>query len=278
MQTEYSDRKLTEEYILKTGEDAASNLNLQHTIFEEECYFHLNKAGLKKGAIIWDVGCGNGTMTEYFAKQIGNNGKVYAFDGSKKQIIEAKKRIKAAGLNNVTFILGDVNEINVKEYEKADIVYTRFLLMHVNNPTKIVCSFAKLLKKDGVFAMQESVMSLDKRKSSDALQEFYELLIKYGLSKKVDYNIGAKLPIICSSAFNISYMYFYTKNYKTTNNIKNLVLSRIDEYEKKLIESGVVTEKDYKNLKNRIIIFFKTEESNQSMVMCKQSYIIAKKE
>ena len=91
-------------YILKTGEQGAQALELQQQIFGQDSYDHLTKASLCMGQTVWDIGCGNGTMTEYLAKAIGRNGHVYAVDISQDQINLTKERLAKLGLNNVTFI------------------------------------------------------------------------------------------------------------------------------------------------------------------------------
>jgi cyclopropane fatty-acyl-phospholipid synthase-like methyltransferase len=55
-------------YILATGQKAAQTLEKQHEIMSVHSIEQLQKAGLKEGMIVWDVGCGTGTMTEYIAK------------------------------------------------------------------------------------------------------------------------------------------------------------------------------------------------------------------
>ena len=63
-------------YILATSAKAAQNLDTQHDLMAAAAHEQLAKAGLKKGKVVWDVGCGSGAMTDYLARQVGEEGQV----------------------------------------------------------------------------------------------------------------------------------------------------------------------------------------------------------
>lgn len=138
-------------YVLSTSEQARQNLDYQHTLMANESYKQLQKAGLKKGQIVWDIGCGSGTMTEYIARKVGDNGKVFAVDASKEQLENTKKRISDARLKNVIFILADIQEAKDWPVEQAD-------------------------------------------------KDYFASLVKLGISRGVDFDIGQKLPTLCEEA------------------------------------------------------------------------------
>ena len=99
-------QKLSEtNYFLSTATQGASNLDLQHEILKEASTEQLSKAGLGQGMIVWDIGCGSGAQTEYLAKAVGNEGRVYAMDISKEQVETAKRRVDTADLKNVEFLI-----------------------------------------------------------------------------------------------------------------------------------------------------------------------------
>ena len=268
----------TSEYILSTGKYGSGTLDLQHDIFKDEAFLQLQKAGLKKGIIVWDIGCGNGIMTLYLAKTVGINGKIYAIDSSEEQIKIAKKRADASGCKNVTFIVGDINTIDSRQYDAADIVYARFLLMHVHNPQKVIALMSSLLKSGGVLASQESSMFLDNEENvNPIIKKYYNLLIEYGIINGFDYNIGVRLPKMYGELGTFKKVISYTKNYPTTVSIKKLLYLRIDEFQQKLVKSKISTAEEYAKLKQGLRSFFKREESNESLVMCKQAYILGYK-
>jgi ubiquinone/menaquinone biosynthesis C-methylase UbiE len=119
--------KSNSHYILGTGGQGASNLDLQHKILKEESFAQLRQAGLAKNMVVWDIGCGSGVMTEYLAETVGAEGLVYALDVSEEQINVTKERIAAAVHSNIQSIVGDIITLDANQFKKADIVYSRLL-------------------------------------------------------------------------------------------------------------------------------------------------------
>lgn len=64
--------------------------------------------GVRPGAVIADVGAGQGYFTERLAKALAPNGKVYAVDISATALRQLQDRIRTAGLTNVEVVHGDV--------------------------------------------------------------------------------------------------------------------------------------------------------------------------
>lgn len=265
------------EYILRTGSQGANNLDLQHEIFKDESFAQLKEAGLTKKMIVWDIGCGSGVMTEYLAKAVGDKGQVYALDVSEDQIKVAKKRIEAAGYKNVKFIVGDINKLDSSAYKKADIIYVRFLLMHVSDPVKIIKLMASFLKPGGVLSLQESSMdSVKKENNSNAdINKFYDLIIAYGKLKGFDYNVGRKLPVICDKLNIFSKVIFYSRNYATDDEIKNLLALRLDELQDKFVSANLISEAEYITLKGNIHKFLRDRKCDQCIMMSEQSHVLA---
>lgn len=270
--------KINSTYILATGNQGVSNLDLQNEIFKKKSFKQLKKAELGPNMVVWDVGCGSGVVTEHLARVVGPEGLVYALDVSQDQLKITKSRIESAGFKNVQFIEGDVNALSVKKYKKADIVYSRFLLMHVHDCQKAIKTMADLLKKGGRLSLQESTMeSIKEENPYSALSKYYDMIIDYGKCKEFDYNVGRKLKQLCEKSGFFSKIIFYKRNFKTTDDIKNLMSVRLDELEDKFLATNLTNKEDYERLKIDIREFFKTKESNDSAVMCEQNYILAYK-
>jgi ubiquinone/menaquinone biosynthesis C-methylase UbiE len=266
------------EYILSTGGQGASNLDLQHELFKETSFAQLKKAGLAPGMVVWDVGCGSGAMTEHLAKTVGNEGLVYAIDISEDQIRVAQSRIAAAGHQNVQFIVEDINTLDSSSYKKADIVYSRFLLMHVRDPQKIIKFMASLLKPGGVVALHESSMNTPQEHENDpSIRQYYKLVTDYGTLKDFDYTIGRKLQKICEDLGIFSKLNCCAKTHPTTDGIKELLALRLDELQDQCVSSGLISEEDYTSLKRDVNAFLNCEKSNNCMIVAEQSHVLAYK-
>ncbi|MGX6960861.1 MAG: class I SAM-dependent methyltransferase [Rickettsia endosymbiont of Pentastiridius leporinus] len=224
----------------------------------------LEKAGLKDGTIIWDIGCGNGTMTEIMASRVADNGQVYAVDISEQQIQIAKQRIKNAGFKNVTFIVSDLYSLLNNNYPKADIVYSRLLLMHLQNPVEAIKLMSSLLKEGGVISLQESALNsalqkLNNQESNESFKRYYQLVMTYGQINGVHYDIGSKLATICQNLNIFSKVEHYISSYDF-NEYKDLLLARYDEFKDKAVLAHLITEEESLQLREKLHIFFNSEE------------------
>lgn len=228
-------------YVLKTGHAGSKRLEHQHNLIAQTSFDQLKNEGLKQGSIVWDLGCGNGMMTAYLAKEVGPNGHVYAIDISDAQLELAKERIINEGFNNVTFIKADVaTEINFPK-ESIDIIFCRFLLMHVKNPDFVIHTMKNVLKPGGRVVNQESTLSTQKglfRKGFDAA---IDAIITLGRNNGVDYDIRFRLKDLYTQAGfayvkeNLSAIVLSGKEIKAT------FLMSIDECKDKIIEANIAT-------------------------------------
>ncbi len=242
MTNQLNAKEQNSDYILSTSSIGAKKLEQQQKRLELASLKQLQKAGIKKGMVIWDVGCGPALMTEQIASLVGAEGHVYAIDISDEFLTLGKERIAKSGLKNVTFISGDIRNIVASDFPKADIVYSRLVLMHIKNPSKSLQKMIELLKPDGVMCLQESTMSTAHLSvQNQDVEDFYLAMIALGKSKGGDFNIGRKLPSMCSE-LNFQKIETYTNQYKLDSiSAKSAILGRIEEIKSKLIEGNFVT-------------------------------------
>ena len=89
---------------------------------EEIRVVQVSKARLKPGQIIYDIGCGSGSISIEAAFQIELSGKVLAVDYDKNAIELTKKNIEKFGLTNISVIYGNAKE-KIHELEEADTIF-----------------------------------------------------------------------------------------------------------------------------------------------------------
>lgn len=77
---------------------------------EEVRTIQISKARLNPGNIVYDIGCGSGSISIEAAIQIENSGKVYAIDFDPKAVELTKKNLEKFGVENVSVILGNAKE------------------------------------------------------------------------------------------------------------------------------------------------------------------------
>jgi ubiquinone/menaquinone biosynthesis C-methylase UbiE len=263
-----------EKYILVTGDEAVERLELQNRLFATETKAHLEQAKLSKGMIVWDIGCGVGSMTSYLANVVGETGHVYALDVSKEQLEVAKERIKYEGLKNVTFIHSDINELDNITIDLADLVYIRFVLMHLEYPENAIKKIKKLLKKDGIIVSQESITDTISNQGIDVIDHYINTAMSIAKYKNIDYDIGNRLEeLYKQSGFNPVNIYYNQQKIHAADFQKMLLMS-FCEWKDKAIELKIAT-------KNQIDIWEKEivaiSASNQHLMfnLFKQAYILA---
>jgi len=89
---------------------------------EEVRVVQISKARLKPGQIVYDIGCGSGSISIEAALQIESSGKILAVDYDEKAIELTKKNIEKFGLTNISVIHGNAKE-KIQELEEADTIF-----------------------------------------------------------------------------------------------------------------------------------------------------------
>ena len=89
---------------------------------EEVRVVQVSKARLKPGQIVYDIGCGSGSISIEAALQIESTGKVLAIDYDENAIELTKKNIKKFAVSNVSVIYGNAKE-KILELEEADTIF-----------------------------------------------------------------------------------------------------------------------------------------------------------
>ena len=89
---------------------------------EEVRVIQLSKARLRSGDIVYDVGCGSGSISIEAALQIGASGKVIAIDYDKNAVELTQRNMKKFNISNISTILGNAKE-KILELDQADVIF-----------------------------------------------------------------------------------------------------------------------------------------------------------
>jgi cobalt-precorrin-6B (C15)-methyltransferase len=89
---------------------------------EEIRTIQISKARLCPGQIVYDIGCGSGSISVEAALQVESSGIVYAVDFDSKAIELTKKNLKKFDIPNVKVILGDAKE-KISQLPDADAIF-----------------------------------------------------------------------------------------------------------------------------------------------------------
>ena len=89
---------------------------------EEIRAVQISKGRLSPGLIIYDIGCGSGSISIEAALQVQQSGKVFAIDLDPNAIELTKKNLVKFQISNVTVILGNAKE-KISELPMADTIF-----------------------------------------------------------------------------------------------------------------------------------------------------------
>ncbi len=89
---------------------------------EEIRVIQISKARLSEGQIVYDVGCGSGSISIEAASQIGSSGKVFSIDIDPNAAELTKKNLEKFQISNVSVILGNATQ-KIDELPMADAIF-----------------------------------------------------------------------------------------------------------------------------------------------------------
>jgi len=89
---------------------------------EEVRTIQISKARLKPSQVVYDIGCGSGSISVEAALQVESTGKVLAIDYDEKAIELTKKNAEKFQISNITTIFGNAKE-KILELEQADAIF-----------------------------------------------------------------------------------------------------------------------------------------------------------
>lgn len=110
-------------------------------------------AGITAGMKVLEVGCGAGDTALQLAEMVGPRGTIVGVDRNPAILETAGKRVRAAGLTNVSFRSGDIFTVVLDD--DFDAVVGRFVLVHIQDKVALLCRLSKHVRPDGIVAFQE---------------------------------------------------------------------------------------------------------------------------
>jgi SAM-dependent methyltransferase len=181
----------TGEYALATGEAAAYRLGILHRLYGPGARRVLLEAGLQRGMRVADLGCGVGMVTTLLSELVGPEGHVVGIDSSGAQIAQARAQLPT-GCANVSFVEAGATATGLAP-ESFDLVYCRFLLLHLMEPAQALREMHTLLKPDGILVCEDGDISSAGSEPPSALKAFADLFCRLGPIRGVNYSIACRL-------------------------------------------------------------------------------------
>jgi SAM-dependent methyltransferase len=138
-----------------------------------------------------DVGCGVGLVTVLLAELVGPEGHVVGIDASAAQLAQAREHLPP-GATNVRFIEASATDTGLPP-GSFDLVYCRFLLIHLPEPERALREMGALLKPNGILVCEDGDLTSAGSEPPSALDAFADLWCRLGPARNVDYTRGRRL-------------------------------------------------------------------------------------
>jgi ubiquinone/menaquinone biosynthesis C-methylase UbiE len=142
-------------YIHGTKPDEQQRLSFLNTLLNDAA---LQRLALTGGEKILDVGSGLGQLTRAMARAAGPSGRVVGIERSLEQLRESKRLASLSGEEGL-FDLRQGNAaalpLRREEWASFDIVHTRFVLEHVNDPLAVVRMMVEAARPGGRVILQD---------------------------------------------------------------------------------------------------------------------------
>jgi len=108
---------------------------------------------LQPGMSFLDCGCGPGTLTGGFARQVAP-GQTIGIDMEPSQFMAAAEAAQRDGVGNLRFETGDIYALPFAD-ETFDAVFASAVLGSVADPEKVVAEMVRVLKPEGWLGLKE---------------------------------------------------------------------------------------------------------------------------
>ena len=180
------------EYSLATGEAAVRRLTALHKVQSPAGRRVLLRAGLQPGMTVADLGCGVGATTHMLAEMVGPTGRVTGVDLSAAQVEQGRRLCLAEGFTNATFVVASATDTGLPR-NSFDLVYCRYLLLHLIDPAACLQEMLGILKPGGILVVEDGDLAAGGSSPASSLNWFGDLFNRLGPTRSLNYSVANDL-------------------------------------------------------------------------------------
>jgi SAM-dependent methyltransferase len=188
-------------YVIRGGLEGRDRLRVLSRVMHPTTSSLFDRVGVASGHCCLDVGCGGGDVTLALGRRVAPHGSAVGVDIDDTKLAIARDEAAQEAAKNVDFRHCDIRVDPIDA--TFDLVYARFLLTHLSDPSAAVGVFYDHVKPGGTLIVEDIEFSgYFTHPASEAVERYRELYCATVSRRGGDPNIGPRLPsLLLQSGF-----------------------------------------------------------------------------